>query len=85
MLLARDSLLCTSLAKQTFNGSNVPVQPLLSQRFGRKKVMLVDNNGNASQSFTIRTVHGDVMVVSDAMLQRWAHFRTIARQKLAAK
>lgn len=47
--------------------------------------MLVDNNGNASQSFTIRTVHGDVMVVSDAMLQRWAHFRTIARQKLAAK
>ncbi|GAB5405914.1 MAG: hypothetical protein Aurels2KO_41450 [Aureliella sp.] len=34
-----------------------------------------------SNSFTIRTVHGDSMVISKDLLSRWAYFRTVQREK----
>ncbi len=34
-----------------------------------------------SKSFTIRTVHGDSMVLSQDLLSRWAYFRSVQREK----
>lgn len=38
-----------------------------------------------TKSFTVRTVHGDTMIVSQEMIKLWAHYRNAARAKQNSK
>lgn len=45
--------------------------------------MLATTTKSEAKTFTIHTVHGDSMVISQDMLSRWAYYRNVEREKTA--